>query len=223
MIPETIWITDTETSGLDGPVVEVALVRWSLQFACVVSCWSTLVLHHENLGEQVNRIPPTALGMGVLPSDAIESVSSRVGDGVVLGWNINFDRQRLEEMPGRMSPSLRWVDAANLPWPNAKPYAPMHETALAMGVGIVHAHRALPDCLLIARMLERAVELGLDVRAMLAHAMQPRKLYVGLQHFNDNQAAKDLGFWFDRATKRWLRQATASEVAAFPFPCREAP
>ena len=219
---DTIGIVDTETATLAGPVIEAAVVRHSILESCVVSSWSSLVLHHENPAAHVNRIKPSALSYGLLPAEAASLVREHLGRcDVVIGWNVDFDREMLSAMPGGVNLVVTWVDAMFLPWPHAKPYAPMHEVALGMGVGIVQVHRALPDCLLLARMLDRAVELGLDVRTMLEHAMQPRKLYEALQAFKDNQLAKDAGFRFDRATTRWLRQATASEVAALPFPCME--
>ena len=228
MSGDVLAIFDTETSDLDGHVVELAVVRWSVRHSCIVSTWSTLVVHHENAATHVNRIPLEALGHGMLQSMAVDRTSELLlGVDVVLGWHVDFDREHFEKMPGYLGWSsklsgLRWVDAMLMPWPNTKPYSPLVETALANGIGVVSSHRAIADCLIIARMLERMVELGQDVNAMLERAMQPRKMYQGLQHFNDNRIAKEAGFWFDKPTKRWLRLATASEVAELPFPCREA-
>ena len=218
-----VTLADTETDGLDGPVIELALVRWNVQHACIVSTWSSLVMHHQNRGESVNRIPADALDRGLLKSDIATRLCEELPKApVILGWNIQYDRQGLEELVSVPLP-FTWVDAMNVAWPLAKPYAPLYEVALANGVPIVQAHRALSDCLTLARLLERMAEQGINVRELLRKAAEPRRLYQGLQKFEDNQTAKDMGFWWEQGRKMWLRRATPSEVAALPFPCREVP
>ena len=79
------------------------------------------------------------------------------------------------------------------------------------------AHRALADCLILARLFERVVELGHDVREMLRRGLEPKATYQAMVSYGDRELAKTAGFTWDGEAKRWTRRLAAEDVKGLPF------
>ena len=154
---ETICILDTETDGVDSSknvVVEIAAVWWHIELGCTLACWSELVVRESNAAQDANGIPPEALRYGLPWEHAMEGLKSRVARAdAIMAHNESFDRGFVGDMD---KPWLCSMD--HFPWPNAESGQALIKVAVAHGVAVTQAHRALSDCLLISRTLERVHE-----------------------------------------------------------------
>jgi DNA polymerase-3 subunit epsilon len=89
--------------------------------------------------------------------------------------------------------------------------------ALAHGIPVWAAHRALTDCIYLAQVFERCD----DLQGLLQNAQQPRFLYQALVSYDDRQLAKDAGFsWNNDGSKTWTRKLTEAEAGELPFATR---
>lgn len=217
----TLLLLDTETSGLDpkkDPLIEVACANWSLEHRCMLSCWSALVSGSRNDAEAVNGIPAAALSKGPSAARVYERLiaSSSVCD-VVVAHHADFDRAFVPEL------NRPWVcSMEDIQWPGAKPggYTSLIDLALANGLGIATAHRALSDVLLLARVFERMLEKGVDVRALLERGLRPKGTFLALTSYEEREITKANGFKWKPETKQWVRRMAIEDAAALPFKTR---
>jgi DNA polymerase III subunit epsilon len=223
---ETVLILDTETTGLtpaEGEVIEIAAVRYSLSDACVIEAHSWLVQAESNPAEPVNHIAPASLKHGVdLAWAWNETDTSADGCDAVLAHNSDFDRQWVPEEAERLL-ALPWIDTCGaITWPReSKPGSSLIHLALDHGLAVVDPHRALSDCLLLARLLTRCAELGHELATLLAPGLRPRALFQALVSFDDREKAKSAGFHWDAPTKRWLRKMVIEETGSLGFRVQE--
>jgi DNA polymerase-3 subunit epsilon len=103
-------------------------------------------------------------------------------------------------------------------WPadrQLRPSPSVRDLALAHGVPVWAAHRALTDCIYLAQVLERCG----DLEPLLQEALEPRQLYRAQLSYAERQRAKDAGFrWNDPVPGAWSRRLSQREVRALPFP-----
>ncbi len=213
---DTLLILDTETTGTDPAedrIVEIGAVLWSLEHGCILSAWSELVIGAGNAAEPINRIPEAALRSGLELAQALEAVGTLARRAqVAVAHNAPFDRAFIGDV------GLPWVcSMEDLAWPRPLSGRSLAAIALAHDVGIVSSHRALADCLILARLFERASELGHDVRGMLRRGLRPKKTYQAMVSYADRELAKAAGFSWDGDTKRWTRRLAAADAAGLPF------
>ena len=142
---------------------------------------------------------------------------------VVLAHRAEFDKSFLEASEGFNeiwggAPAKPWVCTKfHVAWPGAKSGEHLVHLALAYGVGVLAAHRALTDCDTIARILTRVKEQGHDLQALIGDAMKPRQRVQALVSFEQKDLAKEAGFAWDPQGKRWTRECTADEVLKLKF------
>jgi DNA polymerase-3 subunit epsilon len=232
--------TDTETTGLDPStdvIIEVAAAVYSVEHRCVVETFSVLAdSGQRNTAEDINQIPTGALlGAPALPDviRRLEHLASTYDDAVMVSHGVSFDRAFLEAAGFDDRRELRWVcSLRDVAWPRSKRGASCVAMALAHGVPVVSAHRALTDAMLIAETLRRVQETGHDLVALLADAMRPRVEVVAVTprpwEVPDAEwsALKDqltgAGFRYaERPAKGWYGRVVRDEIASLPFAVRE--
>lgn len=217
----TLLLIDVETSGLDPAVdhlLEVGLVLWSVQHRSTIASAAWLLRAPANPAQHINGIPPALLVEGRDPA-AVRTTVTRWAESAdaIAAHNGDFDRQWLPDL------GKPWIDSAwDIDWPKPVSDRKLTAVALAHGLAVMDAHRALPDCQLLARLLERVGEMGHDVEALLVRAMRPKvKVVSKLPYSTENVAAcKAAGFRWEPAKKEWWRMIAEEDVAALPFPCR---
>lgn len=228
-----IAIIDTETSSLEpstGHLLEVAIVDWSVTHRTTLRSYAALCAAPSNEAEAVNGIAPALLTSGLLGAreQVVRSVVTLASKAdAILAWKADFDRSWLPELDDKL-----WLDAMDIAWPRASSSRSLVAVALAHGVGVASAHRALDDVALLARLLERIAEGGADLPALLARAGRPKVLVVAEtpppwkmaeeEWTRLKGALKDAGFRFDPTTKAWTRKMPLEDVQALPFPARVA-
>ena len=217
---------DTETTGVSPEtdrVIEVAACLYDLEIGCPLESYASLIRSPDNAGEKHNRIPAAAL---VEANHAIEVwrrvvVLARSAD-VIAAHNAEFDRSFVRAAGITSLADRVWVDTMDdFVW-EATASKKLVEIALAHGVGVSSAHRALTDVDVMARLFTRMRERGADLPALFRRAARPKSLFYALVSYERRQTAKDHNFRWDEAKhgKNWFRYMPEEDVAALPFPVR---
>jgi DNA polymerase III subunit epsilon len=226
---DLVAILDTETTGLspaDGVCLEVAVVRYSLRCRSVLDAQSWIILGpSENPAESINHIPSALPQYGTPRGEVWDGVDLLLmGCDAALAHNADFDRQWIPNGTGSSEAGelVPWIDTCHgIDWPRqTKPGSSLISLALEHGLGVIDPHRALSDCLLLARLISRCFELGTDVDAMLARGLRPTATFQALVSFEEKDLAKEAGFHWEAAEKRWLRKMAVEDAAGLGFKVR---
>ena len=219
-----LLILDTETSGIDAAdhhVLEIAAILYSVEHQCVLQQISTLIPgnREDNPAQFVNNIPITAVND--TPGELAEYLCRTItywGEMAeyVVAHNAPFDRKWFKDHP--IFASLydqQWLCTCHeFTWPQQhRPGQKLIDLALAHGIGVSSAHRALTDCQLIASLFDRME----DLPGMIAQAATPKVLVRADVSFKDKQLAKDAGFRWDGKGKQWTLRMNPAEAEKLPF------
>lgn len=211
-------IIDTETTGLDPKldcVIEVGMVLYSVEHQSTLMQFSTLLPAGSNPCESINRIScaalqSTALARANRTLEWVMTLSEFLNEPeVVVAHNAEFDRQFFPI-------DLPWLCTKfDFQWPRQlREGDSLINTALAHGIGVGSAHRALTDCQLIAALFDRMD----DLQGMFERARRPKAIFQALVAFKDRELAKAAGFRWDADAKRWTRRMAIDDAGSLPFP-----
>lgn len=225
-----ILILDTETSGPDASkdaIVELAFIVYDVRHASVVECFASILESKSNDAEAINGIPAAMLMDPInhgRRSFALNTLCDRaIGCDAVVAYNEIFDRAFVEIALGeQVKPiglPMPWICAmSDIEWPRAPGRrVPLTSLLLSHGLGVSHAHRALADCEMIARLLTRSAELGADLAAMLTRAARPKVRVVARVSYDEKDKAKERGFMWDDQRREWWRVMFRDDVEGLPF------
>lgn len=219
--PTTLLILDTETTGLSpttDSLCEVAGVLFSVEHRAVIQQVSFLLPVDDNPVQHINGISPE-LASWRAPLHALPLFleMASVSDAF-LAHNAAFDRQWIDP---RLTPALRsipWIcTCEGIRWPGLRANPSLLELALAYGVPVWAAHRALTDCTYLAQVLARDP----DLEAHLLQGLEPRRLVVAHVSYGNREQAKAAGFRWDPAARQWSRRCSQSEIEGLGFPVQE--
>jgi len=223
-----LLLIDVETTGVDPSkdrVIEVAAAFFNLERAMVVEQHSWLVRAEENAAEEVNGIPAEILRTHPRVRDeaSIDRVVApwALAADAVAAHNAAFDR-RFFSAEIRCRPWICTMD--DVAWPRGSATKGLDRIAVAHGVPVVAAHRAMTDVDLLARLLERVAELGHNLVEMMQLALQPKARFIVKERaFSEerNELAKKAGFTFDRPTKTWGRFMRPADTVDLPFEVKQ--
>ena len=214
---KTVAIVDTETSGLDpktGELLEVAVALWSFDLG-LIHAGSIPVRAESNAAEAVNGIPLALVRDFGRSRDGLEVwlAGMTAGADAIVAHHSDFDRQWLPELHGRP-----WICTCNdVTWPEPVQSRSLTAIALAHGVGVVDAHRALTDVLTIVRLFGAVQARGHSVRDLLAAGLRPKATFKAIVSYDDREKAKQAGFRWEGATKSWLRKMAVEDASKLPF------
>lgn len=228
---------------------------YDLELACPIASFASLLPAESNAAEAVNRIPVAALrGMGdwarrlVLEPIDLHDETDPIWAGVayyanqadvIVAHRAEFDRQFVTAQARKAAP---WVcSKTEIDWPLGEPGSSLINLALAHGVGVVSAHRAMADVDILARLLTRVAEIGPHLPAwfpasaegreahqpilvrMLAQAMRPRVRVVSLAPFSQKDHVKAAGFLWDADKKVWWKRVVREDIPGLGFKVKEEP
>ncbi len=220
--PQRLLILDTETTGLDpqrGHCIEVGAVLFDVAHRAVLSQISFLLPCDDNPARGINGIDPAVTRLVQPWQQALQCFEAMVAAAdLVVAHNAAFDRQwfGLGPLPAITKPWLCSME--DLRWPADKRLRSnpsVRDLALAYGVPVWAAHRALTDCLYIAQVFERCPEL----EQLLQAGLEPRRLYRARLSYEERHKAREAGFrWNEPLSGAWSRRLSEREAALLSFP-----
>ena len=161
-VPGTLLILDTETTGLDpeqDQCVEVGVILFDVAARAVLAQQSFLLPVPVNAAEPINRIPAAVSQRSQPWREALVWFETLVAAAdVVVAHNAAFDRQWFGhgQLPAIHCPCLCSME--DLRWPadrQLRSRPSVRDLALAYGVPVWSAHRALTDCIYLAEVFAR--------------------------------------------------------------------
>ena len=220
--PTSILILDTETSGLDPAAhacLEVGAILFDVASRSVLAQQSFLLPVDTNAAEPINRIPAAVTRLPQPWSEGLRWFQhlAEAAD-VLVAHNAAFDRQWF----GRGAlPSLErpWLcSMEDIRWPadrQLRSRPSVRDLALAYGVPVWAAHRALTDCIYLAEVFARCD----DLETLLIRGLEPRRLVRARVSFEERHQAKEAGFrWNDPIKGAWTRRLSERECSELTFP-----
>jgi DNA polymerase III subunit epsilon len=224
-----LLIVDFETTGIGADAVPLELAATLYQVGDVagaIASVSTLIPVDGNPAQAVNGIDPR-LSQMIDPEPFVRVAEMMAGwADYPMAFNADFDRGFMESL----IPSVKgrtWLCARNdfdwLPGWTARPRSQI-DLALAMGIGVIHAHRAGDDVRTLAACLDRLGDrLVPVVTGAIERSQSPQMVLLAQVSYDDRQQARSAGFWWDGDRRRWVRTVRLCDlqsdwVQALPFP-----
>ena len=224
-LPENILILDTETTGLDNKnddCLEVGSILFNVKSRSVLAQQSFLLPVEINNAEKINNIPAEITRLPQPLSEAIKYFESLVRvSNVIVAHNAEFDKKwfGLKKLPQIEKPWICSMD--DITWPadrQLKTRPSVRDLALAYGVPVWNAHRALTDCIYLAEVFIRCSEL----EKLLIRALEPKVLLRAEISYEDRYLAKNAGFrWNDAIKGAWSRKMSRRDKEKLDFPVHE--
>jgi DNA polymerase III subunit epsilon len=213
-----ITIIDTETTGVDPEndlIIEIAAILYSLTHAAPVESVSWLLPCTENPAIAVNGIHPELTMLSANMQLRLDDMEER--SIAYVAHNAPFDKSFLKRDAIPFVCSMRDIE-----WPVPCGSKTLVAIALAHGIGVASAHRAMADCDTISRLLTRVHEMGVDLEQLIARAMRPKVLVKALVSYDDRQLAKDRHFVWSippgYKKEAWNREYPEGEIPTdLPF------
>ena len=223
--PENILILDTETTGLDNvndDCIEVGSILFNVKSRSVLAQQSFLLPVEKNNAEKINNIPASITRLPQPLFEAIKYFESLVHvSDVIVAHNAEFDMKwfGLKKLP---QIEKRWICSMDdINWPaerQLKPRPSVRDLALAYGVPVWNAHRALTDCIYLAEVFKRCS----DLEKLLIRALEPKVLIRAEISYEKRHLAKNAGFrWNDLIKGAWSRKMSRRDIEKLEFPVRE--
>ena len=220
--PERLLILDTETTGLDPAehrCIEVGAVLFHVPQRAVLSQISFLLPCQSNPAQAINGIAAEVSRLPQPWQPALACFEAMVEAAeVVVAHNAGFDRQWFGHgpLPAITKPWLCSME--DLRWPaerQLRATPSVRDLALAYGVPVWAAHRALTDCIYLAQVFERCA----DLEQLLEAGLAPRRLYRARLSYEERHKAREAGFrWNEPISGAWSRRLSEQEASLLSFP-----
>ena len=224
-LPENILILDTETTGLDNEnddCLEVGSILFNVKKRSVLAQQSFLLPVENNNAEKINNIPAEITRLPQPLFEAIKYFESLVQvSDVIVAHNAAFD---MKWFGHNKLPHIekKWICSMDdITWPSdrqLKTRPSVKDLALAYGVPVWNAHRALTDCIYLAEVFKRCGEL----EKLLIRALEPKVLIRAEVTYEKRHLAKNAGFrWNDSIKGAWSRRMSRRDMEKLEFPVHE--
>jgi len=220
-LPETLLILDTETSGLDPKqdhCLEVGAILFHAPRRAVLAQHSFLLPVQDNAAESINHIPADVTRLNQPWREGLEYFQALLDAAELLvAHNAAFDRQWFgkDHLPAVSKPWLCTME--DIAWPvdrQLRSRPSVRDLALAYGVPVWAAHRALTDCIYLAEVFCRCN----DLETLLLHGLEPRRLMRAQVSYQQRHLAKQAGFrWNDPVQGAWTRRLSDRQAAELDF------
>ena len=219
--PINLLILDTETTGLEpvsAQCIEVGAVLFHVPSRSVLSQVSFLLPAAANPAEHVNGIAAEVTRLSQPWQAGLQHFLALLADAdAVLAHNAAFDAKwfGLGPLPPVDKPWICSMD--DIEWPperHLRTAPSVRDLALAYGVPVWAAHRALTDCTYLVQVLERCDNL----EDLLAAATEPKLLYRANLPYAERHKAKQAGFrWNEPVRGAWSRRLSERQAQALAF------
>jgi DNA polymerase-3 subunit epsilon len=202
-----------------GVCIEVGAVLFDVESRAVLQQLSFLLPCQANPAEGINGIPAAVTRLPQPTEAALALFAALVaGADAVVAHHAAFDRQWFGHgtLPALAIP---WIcSMEDIRWPaelQLRPNPSLRDLALAHGVPVWAAHRALTDCDYLVHVFQRCAQL----EVLLVAAQEPRELYRARLSYAERHLAREAGFrWNEPVAGAWSRRLSQREAEALPFP-----
>ncbi len=222
LVPQRLLILDTETTGLDPQrdrCIELGAVLFDVPRRSVLSQVSLLLPCEHNPAQAVNGIDPVLTQQPQPWPQGLQWFEALLAAAdVVVAHDAAFDRQwfGIAPLPAIDRPWLCSME--DIRWPadrHLRSNPSVRDLALAYGVPVWAAHRALTDCIYLAQVFERCS----DLEQLLQQGLEPRRLYRARLSYEERHKAREAGFrWNEPVSGAWSRRLSEREAALLSFP-----
>ncbi len=219
--PDMLLILDTETTGLDPSkhsCLEIGVILFNVCRREVLAQQSFLLPVETNDAEFINRIPAEITRLDQPWREGLEYFELLLNCAeAVVAHNAAFDRQwfGITPLPNVSKPWICTME--DISWPKEIGLSnrpSVRDLALAYGVPVWNAHRALTDCIYISEVFRRCS----DLEDLLLKGLEPRRLMRAEVSYDQRHLAKEAGFrWNDPVRGAWTRRLTDNEVLDLDF------
>jgi DNA polymerase-3 subunit epsilon len=220
---DRLLILDCETTGLDpaeGAIcIEVACTLYDVERAMPIDTFSAHIRADHNEAEAINGIPVDLLLQMWPAADVWDRLQHLfVRTDAVVAHRAEFDQQFV---PAKLRYMRPWICSKyDMEWPKGASGDHLVHLALAHGVPVFTAHRALADVDTLVRTFQAASRMpGPSMQERLQRALLPRVRLVSLAPFAQKDAVKAAGFSWDG--KEWSKRVVKGEPYEFPWKVRE--
>lgn len=215
-----VLIIDTETTGLDpdkgAELIEIGAILYNVEQRAILAQVSTLlpikVIGQEEAHgisfEMANSVPfpVQSAALNLLSNMALNA-------DYAVAHNADFDKQ--------FSPKcidIPWLCTyEDFSFPTHKKQN-LVSLALAHGIAVKSAHRALNDCSLIAEIFTKRDDLEALIEAAIIRAKSPKVWVRALVSFDDKDKAKAANFkWMGTTTRDWRKQMKECDLGTLEF------
>jgi DNA polymerase III epsilon subunit-like protein len=216
-----VLIVDTETTGLSpekgAECIEIGAILYNVLNRAILAQVST-VLAVKAIGQEethgINLDIANAVPFNV-QSAAINLLSNMVlSADYAVAHNATFDQQ--------FAPAC-----IDIPWLctyedfNFAPYKKQNLVGLALahGITVKLAHRALTDCGLIAEIFSKRDDLEALIEAAVIRSTSSKVWVRALVDFHSKDLAKAARFEWKRESKDWRKQMKQCDLESLDFGC----
>lgn len=226
-----VLIFDVETTNLNPAVdqiIEVGYVLWSVEHRTSIETHAAIFPGHDNPAEQFNGLHPDMLrtdGCDQGITWALVADAARRADAIVAHYGkfdqsfvvSGLERGLIDEAAMGLF-DRHWIcTMEDVVWPSPSSKRSLIEIALAHGVAVTSAHRAVNDCLLLARLCEAVPNIGMLLDEGLARAIRPKAEFVTNPPMDQNAMVKAAGFAWDGERRVWHRHMAIEDAEKLPF------
>ncbi len=222
---ENILILDTETTGLDSEkdhCLEVGSILFNIKSRSVLAQQSFLLPVKTNNAERINKIPAEITRLHQPLEEAIKYFETLVlASDLIVAHNVEFDKKWFGtgKLPGINKPWVCSMD--DISWPEdrqLKSRPSVRDLALAYGIPVWNAHRALTDCIYLSEVFKRCNELEM----LLIRGLEPKVIVRAEISYEKRHLAKNAGFrWNDAIQGAWSRRMSHRDIKDLDFPVQE--
>lgn len=218
-----VLILDLETTGTDpekNKVREIGMILYSVEHLT----WeytSSIVLQVPEYGaEEIHKIPKGIEGID--PAAAwltFQGVAMEADH--ILCHNVEFDKSFVMKALNYDESSISgigWICTCyDLQWPSqVREGDGLVSLALSHGLAVMASHRAIDDCMLIARLLTHVGQHG-DLQAHLARGLRPKGKFWAVTSYQEKDLARNAGFKWNPDARQWQRTMAIEDIGKLPF------
>ncbi len=219
--PKKLLIIDTETNGLDpnsNSCIEIGSILFDVSHRSVLAQLSFLIPVEINEAEYINNIPPILTQVDQSWREALKYFQILVSKSdAIVAHNASFDKQWFGKDPLPLI-NKPWIcSMEDICWdskPQLKRRPSVRDLALAFGVPVWSAHRALSDCIYISEVFQRCINL----EELLIRGLEPRTLVKAEISYEERHLAKKAGFrWNNPVAGAWSCRLSKREIKNLEF------
>lgn len=215
-----LLLIDTETNTKeDAEVIEIACVFFETTTKTLLQSLSTLIpFEKDNEFLAINRITKEMASYNVGHIAILDTIKElMLKADYCVSYNIEFDQPLVEDLLGI---NCEWLCAMkDFKFSHYKPYPSLIDLALSYNIPILNTHRALGDCLILARLFRSVNDFDKKIEEAIARKESPREIITADIAFEDREIAKENGFYFDQDTKSWVKELATidlGEIESYP-------